>query len=117
MHYYDQDANPHHYEGKDGKPTTLREARKLNLLPSVTTIGSVVAKPQLERWKTQETLMYALPRTWEWEDGELKTLCNLIMREAMEAVYAKSEDGTAIHDVLFGSWGLKLFLRILVLQI
>jgi len=45
--FYDKHGEPRHFEGKDGKRTTLREARKLNPFPSVTTINQIIAKPAL----------------------------------------------------------------------
>lgn len=40
-------------EGANGniRKCTLREARKENLIPSVTSVLSIIAKPQLEKWK------------------------------------------------------------------
>ena len=40
--------------------TTLRDARKYDLVPSVTTILNVAAKPGLEAWKQQQILLAAL---------------------------------------------------------
>jgi len=59
-HWYDGEGNPRHFEGKDGKGTTLREARKLDLYPSVTTIGQVKYKFGLEKWKIETVCRYAL---------------------------------------------------------
>ena len=49
-HWYDQKGAPAYtVKAKDGsdRPTTLRDARKMNLAPSVTTILKVAAKPAL----------------------------------------------------------------------
>ena len=49
-HWYLPDGAPaYEIRGTNGKvrPVTLRDARKLNLLPSVTTIMQCAAKPQL----------------------------------------------------------------------
>ena len=43
-------------DGKGERDTTLRDARKLNLVPSVTTILGIVDKPALTRWKINEVL-------------------------------------------------------------
>ena len=52
--------------GKNGKErnTTLADARKLNLVPSVTTIIKCAAAPQLEHWKRTQVLLSSmtLPR-------------------------------------------------------
>jgi len=58
-HWYDRDGNCRYtVTAKNGKerPTTLADARKMNLLPSVTTIIGQVAKPQLENWKMNQLL-------------------------------------------------------------
>ena len=50
-HWYDREGNPAYTViGKNGKPrgTTLRDARTLNLCPSVTTILGVAARPGLD---------------------------------------------------------------------
>jgi hypothetical protein len=59
-HWYDAKGNPCHTQvcGPKAKnptrPTTIRDARKLGLFPSVTSILGILAKPQLERWKFQQ---------------------------------------------------------------
>ena len=59
-HWYDRNGNPC-YEvprasGEGMKPTTLREARIMHLLPSVTSVLSIVRKPYLEAWKADQYL-------------------------------------------------------------
>jgi hypothetical protein len=53
-HWYSLDGKPcHTVPNKDGdgtRTTTLRDARKLQLLPSVTTIIGILDKPQLTKW-------------------------------------------------------------------
>ena len=59
-HWYDRSGNPAYtYINKKGeeKPTTLREARKLNLVPSVTTIISCASAPQLVNWKIDQAIL------------------------------------------------------------
>ena len=70
-HWYDMDGNPAYTtKAKDGtaRPTTLRDARKLLLLPSVTMICNVAAKPALEVWKQRQIVLAAL--TLPAMDGE-----------------------------------------------
>lgn len=58
-HWYTPDGRPlHTVEAKDGnqRNTTKRDARKLGLYPSVTTITKVIANPSLDRWKQQQML-------------------------------------------------------------
>jgi hypothetical protein len=42
------------------RPTTLRDAKALQLLPSVTTVMKIMAAPELDRWKQQQVLMASL---------------------------------------------------------
>lgn len=69
-HWYTQDGEPA-YEvlGKNGKlrPTTVRDARKLNLAPSVTTIIRCAAAPGLEKWKRDNP-------DWETISGDARDL-------------------------------------------
>jgi hypothetical protein len=54
MHWYDLDGNPCHTsvgaKGQEVK-TTLTQARKRGLMPSVTTVLDILGKPELDRWK------------------------------------------------------------------
>ena len=50
QHWYTMDGNACHRQS-DGKPTTLRHARKQNLVPSVSGILGMIEKPQLTKWK------------------------------------------------------------------
>jgi hypothetical protein len=57
-HWYRVDGSPCHEvpnKAKGGnRPTTLTDARKLGLLPSVTTILDLLDKPQLNDWKLEQ---------------------------------------------------------------
>ena len=64
QHWYAKDGSPM-YEvpctSKEGmRPTNVTDARKLDLLPSVTLILNQVAKPGLEAWKNRQLLESAL---------------------------------------------------------
>lgn len=60
-HWYSVNGEPVYEVAKaDGKgmtPTTLRHARKMNLLPSVTTILRVLDKPALTAWKIEQAVL------------------------------------------------------------
>lgn len=97
-HWYTRDGEPAYtIKGKDGeRPTTLRDARKLNLAPSVTSILNVAAKPGLERWKQQQLLLAALtlPKiNSESEDDYI----DRIIRDSKEQGKAAADAGTEIH--------------------
>lgn len=67
MHFYTSDGEPMHtMPTKAGaknatRPTDIRDARKLGLLPSVTTVMDVLGNPGLDHWKRQQLLKAA----WE----------------------------------------------------
>ena len=54
-HWYSTGGLPVHVQ-PDGKNTTLRHARKQNLLPSVTTLIGQLEKPQLSKWKADKCI-------------------------------------------------------------
>lgn len=98
-HWYEADGTPRYTiigaNGKD-RGTTLRDAKKLFLKPSVTTVGKVVAAPGLETWKIDQAVMAALTATrLEGEDD--KAFIARIKREAQEQAFRAAEFGTTIH--------------------
>lgn len=103
-HWYDREGKPAYtVKSKDGtdRPTTLRDARKLNLLPSVTSIIRCAAAPGLEYWKVQQAIYAALtlPRLQdEPEDAYLTR----ILADSKEQAKKAAERGTAIHAAIQG---------------
>lgn len=101
-HYYDRLGQPaYEQQAKAGhmRPTTLADARKLDLVPSVTTILKMAAAPGLENWKQQQVLMSALtlPRDpGESEEGWM----NAVMRDSQEQGRKAAERGTEIHAAI-----------------
>jgi hypothetical protein len=86
-HYYTEKAEPAHYEAKDGKPTTLREARKLDLVPSVTTIQGIVDKPALTYWLQKQAVKEAVEGDWYQvisTDIDIDALASQIVAAAKE---------------------------------
>jgi hypothetical protein len=62
-HWYTQDGEPMYtIVGANGveRNTTLRDAKSLGLVPSVTTIIGMIAKPFLENWKIDQALKSAI---------------------------------------------------------
>ena len=101
-HWYDKDGNPAYtYENAKGetKNTTLRQARKENLFPSVTTVIKVIAAPGLEIWKQNQILHAAatLPRA-EGEGPD--SWCKRVVVDAGEHGKQAREKGTAIHGAI-----------------
>jgi len=100
-HWYTADDGAPMYtvKAKDGsnRPTTLRDARKMNLIPSVTTILKVSAKPALEAWKMEQMLLAALTLPRKPEETE-KELIARIVADSKETAKSAAERGTRIHE-------------------
>lgn len=102
-HYYFPDGRSCYEQplanGSGMTPTTLRHARKLNLLPSVTTILKCVSKPGLERWKISQAVMAAMTsprREGEDMDAFIDRVLN-VDREQDEEAGRAAEIGKRIH--------------------
>ena len=105
VHWYRQDGGPQYtVKAKDGndRPTTIRDARKMDLVPSVTTILKVAAKPGLEQWKLEQMLLSALtlPRA---PDEHEKAYIARIVADSKETGKQAAEAGTRIHESI-ESW-------------
>ena len=101
-HWYTQEGDPMYtIIGANGKErnTTLRDARKEQLVPSVTTVLSMIAKPQLENWKINQALNSAL--TLEKNDlesvEEFAYRCKLDSKKLGQEAAKK---GTEIHALI-----------------
>ena len=84
--------------GKERAPT-VRDARKLGLVPSVTSIIKCAAAPGLEMWKANQLMMAALtlPRAdGESEEAWLKRVAT----DSRETARKAAERGTALHASL-----------------
>lgn len=99
-HWYTRDGRPAYEVPKaDGtmKKTTLADARKLDLVPSVTTILSVVAKPGLEAWKIENAIVAAL--TLPRQAGESdQAFARRVVTDSKEQVGNAMDVGTQIHQ-------------------
>jgi len=98
-HWYTRDGVPRYtVMGVNGKErnTTLRDARKEGLVPSVTTILNVAAKPALTQWLQKQVLLAALTlprRPIESEDDWIAR----IMEDSKEQGRSAADLGTDIH--------------------
>lgn len=81
------------------RPTTLKDARELGLVPSVTNLLNIIANPALLNWKIQQVLLASmtLPRN----NGESEEdYVERIIKDS-EAYTAKTADiGARIHDAV-----------------
>lgn len=102
-HWYFPEGLPHHtVPKKDGsgmRPTTLRDARKMNLLPSVSGILKVLDKPGLNRWKNEQlalTVATAPRLDGEDVDAFIERVLNTERQQDIEGQQA-ADLGTQIH--------------------
>ena len=104
QHWYGRDGLPmYDIVGANGKmrPVTLRDARKLSLVPGVSTILGCADKPGLTLWKIEQAIMAALtlPRI----DGESSdSFVARVRVDAKEQAKKAAERGTAIHAAIQG---------------
>ena len=104
QHWYTRDGVPRYTViGKNGKErnTTLRDARTESLVPSVTTVLNVAAKPALTAWLMNQVLMAALtlPKLTEESDDDY---CKRVMQDSKEQGKAAANEGTDIHAAVQG---------------
>ena len=101
-HWYDEQGQPAYtIVGKNGnlRPTTLRDARVLNLKPSVSGIISVAAKPGLDTWKQQQVLLSALTLPRLPNEPE-KDWLERVMMDSKQTGRVAADRGTAIHATI-----------------
>lgn len=106
-HWYDPKTEMpcHEVENKSKggmRPTTLRDARKLGLVPSVTNVLRTLAKPELEAWKQEMVCLAVLttPRLpYEADDAFVFRVLHDEKIQDEEMNIAR-EKGIEIHDAL-----------------
>lgn len=105
-HWYFKDGSPCYEvdraDGKGKRSTTLRDARIMNLYPSVTTILKVLNKPELNRWITEQAVLACITtpiKPDEQMDQFINRVLNIEQVQDQEAQKAR-EFGTQIHDAI-----------------
>lgn len=104
-HWYFRDGTPLHEvaraDGKGTRPTSLRDARKLGLFPSVTNILSILAKPGLDAWKQEQAILAAL--TLPRNEGEsLDDFAKRVLIDMTSEVSRAADLGSAVHAAIEG---------------
>jgi len=104
-HWYTRDGDPMYTvpSKKDGTPrnTTLRDARERNLVPSVTTILNIAAKPGLNVWLQEQAILAALTLPRGEEETESAWLKRVVQDSKAQARDA-ADLGTEIHAAIQG---------------
>lgn len=86
------------------RPTTLRDARELGLLPSVTTLLKLLRKPELESWIVEQACLSVLT-TPRGEGEELDAFVKRVLHEERHQDQerdAAADLGARIHRLLAG---------------
>jgi hypothetical protein len=103
-HWYTQTGEPCHEvpnKSKPGemRPTTKKDARRLNLSPSVSLIGNTLAAPPLVKWKLDQQLLCsaATPRDpLEGDQAWMDRVLNLYIERTTKA----RDLGTLVHGCI-----------------
>ncbi len=102
-HWYDKAGQPVYEvpraKGDGMRPTTLADARKLGLVPSVTNILQVAAKPGLEAWKATQLLQSALTLP-KLPDETLDDYAKRVIEDSKAQGKKAAERGTELHAVI-----------------
>lgn len=101
-HWYTRDGVPaYEVRAANGnmRPTTIRDARKLGLVPSVTTVLSIKAKPALTEWKVRQGILAALTLARQMDEPDDSYLDRVMADSRQQAIDAAAE-GTRIHDAI-----------------
>lgn len=105
-HWYSREGAPcYEVLAKSGLPraTTLSDARKMGLVPSVTTVLSVVAKPALETWKVRQGILSALTLARQPAENDDAYLAR-VMQDSQQQAKDAAAEGTRIHDACECHW-------------
>lgn len=107
-HWYTRDGQPAYTvpraKGDGERATTLRDARKLDLLPSVTTIFQIMAKPGLDKWKLGKAIEAALDTPRDAGEPE-EHWHERILARSREEVLEAADLGSRIHDAIDNWFG------------
>ena len=99
-HWYDAEGRSAHVIlGKNGKErnTTVADARKMGLLPSVTSVQGILHKEQLVSWRIEQAIMSALTLPKE-ENETLETYARRVVKDSKESTTKAAEHGTKMHE-------------------
>jgi len=103
-HWYTRDGEPKHEvdkaDGTGKRPTTALDAKKLGLLPSVTNVLGVLAKPTIDTWKTNNILKAAVELRGKYADDTDEQWTERIQDIADKPSLEARDFGTAMHKAI-----------------
>lgn len=102
-HWYKPDGTPLHQvpkaDGKGMRDTTLADAKKLKLLPSVTGITDIIAKPALMNWKASQVAAAAFENPPNGEES-IEYFIERVVNASHQQVAGAADLGSKVHDAL-----------------
>ncbi|TAN06139.1 MAG: hypothetical protein EPN38_09395 [Rhodanobacteraceae bacterium] len=103
LHWYYPDGKPaYEVPSSDGTKMVnpdIRHARKLSLLPSVTTVMRVLAAPGLERWKREQFALSALTLTRSPNEPDEHFL-RRVDEDSRAWALKRADEGTRLHKAI-----------------
>ena len=84
-------------DGKGMKSTTIREARSMGLVPSVTTIMQVLDKPALGYWLQQQALFASVKMPFDSDKYELQEWAGRVIMQSKLDSAGAADMGSLIH--------------------
>jgi hypothetical protein len=105
-HWYKKDGSPCYTQPNRSRPgehrsTTIIDARRLGLYPSVTTIIAQLDKPGLNRWKEDQLLNTAFKEIKTGDsDEEILSWKSSVLRKSKRKGNDAAAVGSQIHDAL-----------------
>lgn len=106
QHWYDKNGNPVYQilmsDKKNMRDTTLRDARKYQYVPSVTTIFQGLSKPMLQKWQINQTLEAVLKigMPAEFENVSVEEWKKSVISLSKNIGEKSAKRGTEIHNAL-----------------
>lgn len=103
MHYYTLEGeSKHEIVGANGKlrPTTIADARKLKLVPSVTTVMDVQSKPALINWIQDQLIQAAIAEPFHPDEWEIDRYKKYLINASKQVGKDAAAKGNYIHNVL-----------------
>lgn len=103
-HFYDKDGSPRYTvpyadPRKGERDTTLRDAKKLGLLPSVTTITGIVGSEALVNYKLNQLLDAVILHPYD-DSCSVERWRSAVLEVSREHSKKASERGSELHDSL-----------------
>lgn len=104
-HWYTAEGQPFYEIENKSKPgemraVTLRDAKKLGLFPSVTSILKIIAQPGLQQWIQQQILLAAATSPYKRSEMSADEWASKVLADAQEQAEKARQKGVEIHGAI-----------------